>query len=127
MFELIERSGYPDTYLVVLELGAAATASAMLVKFPVPSLVTMRLYLMPLLDVCSNFRSFGETHGGNPSRMLLYSGKTSEAGDWVLLAPGIFFNMARELLTCREIFTSPFSILSLTFELLYANPSRQVY
>ena len=84
------------TYLVSLEFGAALTASLMVVKFPVPSLATIKSNLVELAEACKSFRSVDDNQYGNPCFTLPYSGKTS---DLDVLTPGIFLSMAKELLT----------------------------
>ena len=85
------------TCLVALELGAAATASLIVVKFPLPSFATTRLNLVSFTEVCSNFLSFEVNHEGNPSFIFPYSGKISDLDEF--FTPGTFFSMASELLT----------------------------
>ena len=69
------------------------------------------------------------THKGNPFCIFPYSGNTSSDSEEVVnfFTRGTLFSMANELLTWCDLWSSFFSILSLTRPLLYAKPSRHVY
>lgn len=100
---------------MLLLFGAADTASPIVVKFPVPSLATIRSNLATFVGVCNNFRSLEDNQVGNPLFMRPYSGKTSDLED--MLTPGTFFSMTKELLTCLEMLNKLLLIVSLTFPL----------
>lgn len=118
---------YLRVYLVALEFGAAATASVMVVKFPLPSFATSRSYLVWFAElVCNSFRALDPTHVGNPFFMAPNSSVLSRS-----TTPGIFLSITRALLKCLQVVfnllsSSAFTALTVLL-VLESNPSRHVY